>query len=153
MLFGKLGTDRGELLLGRHFGEDLARLQFKDGALDHFAQHGRLVGGFCEQRHQRLAILRHAARLRKIFKKRRDFAVGGQAHLADRMHEQRPARTDRQEMNEAGAAENHFCYNSGMDADVNPVHPTLASPCKGLKYNDTGRSPAGSAGRAREARH
>ena len=109
MLFGKLGTDRGEFLLRRHFGENLARLQLKDGALDRLAQRGRLVGRLCEQRRQRIAILRHAAALRKIFQKNSDFAIGRQPHLADRMHEQRPARADRQEMNEAGAAENHSC--------------------------------------------
>jgi hypothetical protein len=60
------------------------------------------------------------------FRRRSGFAIGGKADVADRVHDQRSLGTDRQEMNEAGAAENHSCHNIGKGADVNPVHLTLA---------------------------
>ena len=109
VLGGKLRTDRSQFVFSRHLGQDPARLQLHDGAFNRLAQTGLGIAGLCQQRHHGLAILGDTAGFGKIIQKGRYLAIGGKAHMTDRVHDQRAAGADRQQMNEAGAAENHSC--------------------------------------------
>ena len=84
----KFCADRGQLFLGCLFSQDLPGQQVQYRAFDHVAQIRQLVPRIRKQRHHRLAIFRNAARLGKILEKSADLAVSGQAHVADRMHDQ-----------------------------------------------------------------
>ena len=103
----KFGADRGQLFLGGLFSQDLPGQQIQYRALDHITQIRQLVPRVRKQRHHRLAILGNAARLGKIIQKSADLAIGGQAHLADRVHDQGAVLPNRQLMDKARAAQDH----------------------------------------------
>ena len=108
MLGGELSADRGQFLLRRQLGEDLARLQFRQRALDHGAQPG-IVARAGKQRRHGVAVLGDAARLGEMIHQRADIAIDRQSRVADRMHDQDAVLADGKLVNEAGATQDHAC--------------------------------------------